>query len=117
MELEIKSLRGEYLNAAKLYLAKNYLLQIGKNVGDTVTWSFTNYSGTSKNCYQGLKTCNAEIKQHDDGTIFIQSLDICKNGFTKWNGKYGRARSEYWAFEEIYPCVDLINISCLAFKI
>lgn len=112
----MESLREEYLLAGKEYIAKNYLLQTGKKVGDEVTWSFMNFHGTSKNCYQGLKTCKAIIKQRDDRTIYIQSLEPCKNGFEKWNGKYGRSRNTYWEYEEVYPIRDLVEISCLCFQ-
>lgn len=108
------TLDERYITQAKIYIANNFLDEFGKKEGDIVEWSFMNFTGNSQKCYQGLKKCRAEIKRREDGTVYIKSIDPCKDAFEEWNGLFGRRRGTYWKFEEVYPEIDLVKINCLS---
>lgn len=71
-------------------------------IGDKVLAYFNTSYTKNGQAYTSGDNYDAIIKQHDNGIIYLESVEKLSNTYNKCNGFSGRSRRSWWETEHIH---------------
>lgn len=115
-ELLIKKHNELNLNAAIEY-GKYFLSVTGLAVGDIVDCRFTVHTGNAKQSYMSGATKKGLIKVKENGVICVESIDRLPTSRSVNNGRTGRARRDWWEYENKIITTEIDRIDPASYRL
>lgn len=95
---KLKEIESEINRDAKIEYHKRFLEITGLKVGDIVKAYFSTSHGSSKQSFSSLAEKDAFLKQHENGVLYLESVEPLQKSFSNSNGRSGGSYRGWWEY-------------------
>ena len=89
---DVLKLKAEIDYESNVIFCNRFLQLTGLKIGDEVICRFRSAYGTSKQSFGSSKDCPGIIKQHENLTVYVESIDKITQSYNASNNRSGRDR-------------------------
>lgn len=110
MKARVLQLKYEIEQESEIAFGQRFLELTGLKIGDTVQASFHCSYGDRKQSYISSKDCSGIIKQYENGSLYVESVDKLQQSYNRCNNRSGRDRRSWWMYELEFTKAKLTDI-------
>ena len=107
---ELSRIESEINREAKIEYHKRFLEITGLKVGDIVKAYFSTSHGSSSQSYSSLAEKDAYLKQHENGILYLESVEPLQKSYSTSNGRSGRSYRGWWVYEKVIMSTEIKDI-------
>lgn len=110
IKAELNAIKSKIDLDAKILYHNQFLSYTGLKIGDVVSCYFSISTGNSKQSYRSSTVTNGIIKQYENGTLYVESIEKLSKSYSTSNNRSGRDYKSWWVFEKENVITDIAYV-------